>query len=407
MSKLSKDSVLSKLFTQQTVMIQQLESLCNINSGSGNLSGLSQVAKMLEKFFRPIADRISYKSLTPYHSWNMQGLDTQQPLGDCLFLQKRSDLKARILLCGHMDTVYSSNHPFQKITRLDQARITGPGVSDMKGGLLVLLHALNAFENLPCAQNIGWDVLITSDEELGSPGSNFLFKEIATHYAAALIYEPSTTPEGCFAKNRKGSGKFTLIATGKAAHAGRALDQGRNAIIYLAETLLAIEKMHQEAKPGISINIAKVAGGEALNIVPDKAVAQFEVRITEPEQAIWIENALRKLLAERQHPDYALHLQGGFHRPVKKVDEKTTLLFQRIQAQGEKLGISCIWEDSGGCCDGNNLSSLGIPVIDTLGVRGGKIHSHEEFIIIDSLAERVALSFLVLQDLATQGDFFR
>lgn len=408
MSQFSKDNAVSQIFTHQPVMLQQLENLCNLNSGSNNLAGLAQVAAMLEKLFLPIVDAATYKPLLPYLSWDLQGLPTQQPLGDCLFLQKRPDLTSRILLCGHMDTVYGSNHPFQKVTRLDQKHLNGPGVADMKGGLLVILHALSAFEQLPCATNIGWDVLITSDEELGSPSSNQIFAELAPRYQAALVYEPSTTPEGCFAKNRKGAGKFTLIATGKAAHAGRALDQGRNAILYLAETLLAIEALHKSAETGISINIAKIAGGQALNIVPDKAVAQFEVRITEPEQALWVEDALQKLLndRQRQHPDYTLSLQGGFHRPVKKVNEKTMQLFQRIQAQGQKLGLSCIWEDSGGCCDGNNLSYYGVPVIDTLGVRGGKIHSPEEFMIVDSLAERAALSFLILEDLATQGDFF-
>ena len=229
-----KDSAVQQIFSQQPLMLQQLENLCHINSCSDNLPGLSQVAALLESLFLPLADTVTYHPLPAYLSYDMQGIQTAQALGDCLWFQKRPHLASRILLCGHMDTVYSKSHPFQQVTQRDNHYLNGPGAADMKGGLIVMLHALDAFERLPCASRIGWDVLITSDEEIGSPSSSQLFTQLAARYQAALIYEPSTTPEGGFAKNRKGSGKFTLTATGKAAHAGRALDQGRNAIVYLA-----------------------------------------------------------------------------------------------------------------------------------------------------------------------------
>jgi glutamate carboxypeptidase len=273
----------------------------------------------------------------------------------------------------------------------------------MKGGLVVILHALSAFEQLACAKQIGWDILITGDEEIGSPASSQIIDTIAPQYQAAFVYEPAMDADGTLAKNRRGSGKFTLIATGKSAHVGRAFDEGRNAIAYLAEALVAIHALNYQQHPGVTFNIGKIAGGDALNVVPDQAIAQLDIRITTTEDEIWVHQQLHTIMQQLERPDYQLTLHGGFHRPVKSIDAGTERLFHRIQAQGKILGLSLQWKDSGGCCDGNNLARHHIPVIDTLGVRGGNIHSQEEYILLDSLPERSALSLLILNDLAMGG----
>jgi glutamate carboxypeptidase len=272
----------------------------------------------------------------------------------------------------------------------------------MKGGLIVMLHALSAFEQSPLAHQMGWDVLINSDEEIGSPASSIIFDKLAPDYQAALVYEPAMTATGTLAKNRKGSGKLTLIATGKAAHAGRAFDEGRNAICYLAEAVTAIHALNG-LRDGVTINVGKIAGGEALNVVPDKAVAQLDIRISLPEDEFWVRSALDHIIIKMKHPDYSLTIHGGFGRPVKRVCAATERLFQRVQNIGKELGLSIDWKDSGGCCDGNNLAYHGLAVLDTLGVRGGNIHSPEEYILLDSLSERSALSALLLIDLAQGG----
>ena len=138
-------------------------------------------------------------------------------------------------------------------------------------------------------------------------------------------------------------------------------------------------------------------------MVPDKAVVKLDIRITKPTDADWILNQIQHIIHQQQHPDYTLSLQGEFTRPVKLVDTGTERLFERIKTKAKLLGLSIDWKDSGGCCDGNNLAKHQIPVIDTLGVRGGCIHSEEEFICLDSLSERSALSFLILADLASGG----
>jgi glutamate carboxypeptidase len=259
-----------------------------------------------------------------------------------------------------------------------------------------------AFEQSGMATQMGWDVFINSDEEIGSLASASLLDELAPNYTAALVYEPAMTPTGTLAKNRRGSGKFTVIAQGKSAHVGRAFEEGRNAICHLAEAVTAIHNLNGQ-RAGVTINVGKIAGGEALNVVPEKAIAQLDVRISTAEDQIWVREQLDKLIHSLARTDYSLTVHGHFTRPVKRVCQGTERLFTRIQNMGKELGITIDWEDSGGCCDGNNLAQHGLAVLDTLGVRGGAIHSSEEYILLDSLTERASLSTLLLMDLAQGG----
>jgi glutamate carboxypeptidase len=398
------DKLLKKLIDTLALktMEDQLQRFCAINSGTSHLAGLSTMAQTLEAAFSPIADKSYIKKLPPIHSMSMEGTSTITSCGDALLLQKRPELARRILLSGHMDTVYDQDHAFQHLTYINDNHLNGPGVTDMKGGLVVMLHALSVFEQSDAAKLMGWDVLINADEEIGSLASAALFDELAPTVQAALVYEPTMTPSGLFAKNRKGSGKLTLIATGKTAHAGRAFDQGRNAICYLAQAITAIHALNDQHEH-VTINVGKIAGGDALNVVPDKAVAQLDIRIEYPEEEFWVRNAIESIIQKLQHPDYSLTLHGHFARPVKRVCEGTKRLFHRVQTIGKQLGLSLDWKDSGGCCDGNNLAAHGLPVLDSLGVRGGNIHTSEEYILLDSLPERAALSALLLIDLAQGG----
>lgn len=402
MNKSLHKDLIDTIKSNQETMVEQLHLFCEINSGTSNLPGLALMAEALKSAYTPLADAIEIKKLQPLSTINMAGETTIQTCGDALFISKRPHLKRRILLSGHMDTVYSATNPFQNLTYINDNYVNGPGVADMKGGLIVMLHALSAFEQSDIASQMGWDVVINADEEIGSPASSILFDEIASNYQAALVYEPAMTATGTLAKNRKGSGKLTLIATGKAAHAGRAFHEGRNAISYCAEAIVAIHALNGQ-REGVTINVGKIAGGEALNVVPDKAVAQLDVRIGFTEDEFWVREELEKIKTKLQRPDYSLSIHGGFGRPVKRVCAATERLFQRVQLLGKELGLSIDWKDSGGCCDGNNLGHHGLAVLDTLGVRGGNIHSSEEYILLDSLSERAALSALLLIDLAQGG----
>nr|WP_081465862.1 hydrolase [Fluoribacter dumoffii] len=401
MSKFS-NKLINIIKNNQELMVKQLHQFCEINSGTANLEGLAQMANLLQTVYHPIADTFQVKSFQQLPVMDISGKMELLTCGNALFIRKRPHLKRRVLLCGHMDTVYSADSPFQKLSYIDENCINGPGVADMKGGLIVMLHALSAFEQDKCAAELGWDVLINADEEIGSPASSSLLDELATQYQAALVYEPAMTPTGTLAKNRKGSGKLTLIATGKAAHAGRSFSEGRNAICYLAEAIGAVHALNGK-REGVTINVGKIAGGEALNVVPDKAVAQLDIRISLPEDEHWVRSEINKIIVQLTRDGFSLNIYGVFGRPVKRVNSGTERLFYRIQQIGHELGLTLDWKDSGGCCDGNNLAQYGLPVMDTLGVRGGNIHSTDEYILLDSLSERAILSTLLLLDLAQGG----
>lgn len=398
----STKELLHALDADKPKMVEQLHQFCNINSGSENLLGLALMRQALNDAFDPLADSIEELEFPAINTINMDGESQLQPCGKALFIRKRPELKRRILLSGHMDTVYGANHPFQSLTIINDNEINGPGVADMKGGLVVIRQALAAFEKLDLSTDLGWDVLINADEEIGSPASSPFLEKIATDYQAALIYEPAMTASGTFAKNRRGSAKMTLMAGGKSSHAGRAFYEGRNAICYLAEVITAIHSLNN-LHNGITFNVGKISGGEALNMVPNKAVAKVDIRISKPEDEQWVKQQLDSIINRSQAEGYSLQIQGSFERPVKRIGPATERLFSNIQQVGRELGLAINWQDSGGCCDGNNLARLGLPVIDTLGVRGGNIHSDKEFIRVDSLVERAALSTLLLIDLASGG----
>jgi glutamate carboxypeptidase len=271
----------------------------------------------------------------------------------------------------------------------------------MKGGISVILHALKVFEASGNANALGYDVMINSDEETGSLASSGLIVELARGKLAALTYEPSALPDGTLAHARGGSGNYSVIIKGKSAHAGRNPQDGRNAIVAAADLALRLKRLQSDA---ISINPAKIEGGAANNVVPDNAVLRFNIRPKMPEAAEEFAGELSRLIkqVEDEH-EVSIHLHGGVSRPPKPVDAQAQRLFDLVKQCGAELGQDIAWQSTGGVCDGNNIAACGVPVVDTMGVRGGAIHSPQEFLIVPSLAERAALSALAIGRIAA-GD---
>ena len=215
--------------TQQQEMVALLESWASINSGTDNLDGLAKDLAALEQEFYHLGGTMQAIPLPPRIRIDAKGQAVEEPTGNALFISKHPKAPIRILLGGHMDTVYPATSAFQEVSHLDMNTMRGPGVADMKGGLVVLLKALDALEQSPFAGKLGWEVLITPDEEVGSQGSKALWIEGAQRHQLALLFEPAFS-DGSLVSARKGSANFTVVAKGKAAHAGRDFHSGRNAI---------------------------------------------------------------------------------------------------------------------------------------------------------------------------------
>lgn len=270
----------------------------------------------------------------------------------------------------------------------------------MKGGIAVILAALKALEASPLASRLGYDVLLNSDEETGSHASARIIASLAQGKAAALTYEPAL-PDGTLAGARPGSGNFSITIHGKAAHAGRNPEDGRNALLAAADLALRLSALRH---PGLKVNPARIDGGGPNNIVPDMAILRVNLRPDTPEAMDRARADMQSALAaiEADH-GVSAHLHGSFNRPPKPLTPQAEALFNLVRDCGSDLGLAIGWRATGGVCDGNNIAACGIPVVDTMGPRGGAIHSDEEFLIVDSLPERAGLSALTLMRLAERG----
>ena len=380
----------------QPAMLARTEAWSAINCGTGNLAGLAQQAEELAEAFSALPGEIDLREPARETSVDAAGRDVEIERGRHLVLRVRPEAQRRFLLTGHMDTVYAPEHPFQTGRWLDPDTLNAPGAADMKGGIAVMLAALEAFET--SGPSAGYDVLINSDEETGSLSSAALIAELAQGKAAALTYEPSALPDGTLAHARGGSGNYSLVVTGRSAHAGRNPQDGRNAVVAAAALAIGLKAMeHGE----MAINPARIEGGSANNVVPDKAVLRFNIRPRHASAAEYFESDLNNLIeiVQRGH-EVSITRHGGISRPPKPVDAAAQALFDLVERSGADLGQTIGWQPSGGVCDGNNIAACGVPVVDTMGVRGGAIHSPDEYLIASSLSERAALSALVLHRLA-------
>ncbi|MEH6577635.1 MAG: hydrolase [Amphritea sp.] len=391
------------LDNQYDDMLAKTIALAEINSGSLNADGVNRVREMLTDYCQVLDGEIEVIPVAPYEHLGADGDMQSFPLGDALRIRKRPEAPLQIFFCGHMDTVFAIDHAFQQVRWLDDETLNGPGVADLKGGILVMLKALQALERTPWADQVGWEILFNPDEEIGSPGSAPLIADAAKRVHLGMIYEPCFA-DGNLAGERKGSGNFSVKVRGKAAHAGREHHLGRNAVRAMCDFVVALDDLNGQ-RPGVTINPGLIEGGGAVNIVPDLCIHRFNIRLVDPADEHWCLDKLDAILTEINNRDgISIELFGGFGRKPKVLSGANKKLFELAKECGQSLGMDLQWLPTGGCCDGNNLAAAGIPNIDTLGVQGGLIHSSDEYLKVNSLTERAKLSALMLMKLATSDN---
>ncbi|HWJ58902.1 MAG TPA: hydrolase [Sphingomicrobium sp.] len=375
-------------------MLDQLLAWAAINSGSRNLDGLQQVAGKLADAFAALPGSIALVEPQAVEAVDEFGRRNNLEHGRHLHLKVRPDAPVQMLFTGHMDTVFAPDHPFQSVRWIDDSTVNGPGVADMKGGLAVMLAALKGVETDSLADRFGYEVVINSDEEVGSLASAGLLSTAARGKQFALTYEPAALPDGTLAGARPGSGNFAIVIRGRSAHAGRNPEEGRNAILAAADLALRLAKAKG---PRLSVNPSRIEGGSPANVVPELAILRVNLRPATPEDQRRAQSAIDAAIAmvAADH-DVTIEIHGGFARPPKPLTPEAEALFRLVRSAGADLGQAIEWQPSGGVCDGNNIAACGVPVVDTMGVRGGKIHSSEEFLLVDSLSERATLSALTI-----------
>ncbi len=379
----------------------------NINSHTFNYQGLEKQLNLLKKSFQLLEAEVKEIDLPQQHIVDEHGSKSTRALGKALHFVKRKDAHQKVLFGGHMDTVYPITSKFQAVTEKD-GKLLGPGVCDMKGGLVVLLYALQAFEKSPYAKEVGWEIIINPDEEVGSPGSHKLYEEAAKRCKLGLIFEPSHS-DGSLVSSRAGSMKLSVVVKGKAAHAGRDFAKGRSALFAAASLITDLEKLNTLKPNGdegenfedqVIVNCGEIHSGHGYNIVPDLAVIRINVRAASLNKFQEVRKKIDELVKKHSERDgiwMEIHEDGK--SPPKELDSKTKELIEHLSVCAKDLGYELRTKPSRGACDGNFLHAAGLSTIDALGPIGANIHTPDEFLVIDSLLERAKLVALYLMRL--------
>jgi glutamate carboxypeptidase len=294
-----------------------------------------------------------------------------------------------VLMLGHMDTVYSIGTISKMKHRIAKGRVFGPGVLDMKAGVALGFHVIEALlmwhkRRLPRPVTI----LLVSDEEIGSQSSRAITEKLARQSEAVLVLEPASGLNGAVKTSRKGVGGYTLKVTGKAAHSGLDFEQGQSAVLELARQITEISNLG-DARKGITINVGKISGGTRVNVVPAEASASIDVRVATKEDASEMHRRLTSLKPFNSH--CKISVTGDINRPPMQRTDGIAALYATAQAVAENLGWKLEEASVGGGSDGNFTAALGIPTLDGLGAVGEGAHAEHESVVISELPRRAAL----------------
>lgn len=393
-----ESAIAAALTARRDAMLRDLRDLVNIPTGPNSADGLARARSWFESRLRALGATLETIPGDPRPAW--LGADAIGPPPPALVARGAASSaqgSKRILLAGHLDTVHPADSPFNAFT-LEGDRARGPGVVDMKGGLVIALHALEVLAAHACLPP--WGFVLNSDEETGSFCSDAALRRIARDFDVGLALEPAMA-NGGLVTHRPGSGQFMIEVRGRAAHVGRDFTSGVSAVNALAQCITRVAALADPAQ-GLLASIGPISGGHATNVVPDLARAWGNFRFPSPEQGERMAAALRSL-ASAQTLDQSLS-QGHAHirvevslnRPAKPLTPATQHLAAIAQSAAADVGLTLPLGSTGGVCDGNNLQAAGLSCIDTLGVMGGGLHTTDEWTDLATIARRAALLALCI-----------
>jgi glutamate carboxypeptidase len=357
-----------------------------INSGSRNAAGIAQLQVELRRELEALA-------------FAVEGLEE----GSLLRARRPGPTGSpRILLIGHVDTVFEPGSESDALpgtgsgalAEAGDGRASGPGAADMKGGLVVMLHALRALAASGDLGRASWIAILNSDEELGSPGSRAMIEAEARAADLGFVFE-SVQADGAMVRSRRGIGEVQLEIEGVAAHAGSAPEEGHSAILELAHKVIALEALADPAR-GLSVNTGTIRGGSKRNIVPEQASALIDLRFDDPQSGAELLARIEALAAQPSVPGTRTRIRSQLHRPAKPATPATDELLARHAQVARDLGLAAPAPvHAGGGTDGSLAAAVGLATLDSMGVRGGRAHTREEFVVLESLPERAALAAIL------------
>lgn len=356
--------------------LQTIRQLVEMESPSDNKVAVDRLGTLLAGRFESLGGHATFHGTTDFGD-HLQVDFTGQRAGKA------------VLLLGHLDTVYPLGTLATMPCRLADGRIYGPGAFDMKSGIALALHAIEALRfwnegQLPRDVT----VLLVSDEEVGSDSSRRITESLAKKSAAVLVLEPAYGRKGAVKTARKGIGGYTIKATGKPAHSGLDFEKGASAILELARQIQKVSEF-VDPKRGITLNVGVVHGGTAVNVVPAEAIAMLDVRFTNFKDGAGIDRKLRALKPYNRRCKLAI--SGGINRPPMERNAGVAVLYKKAAEIARDLGWKLGEASVGGGSDGNFTAALGIPTLDGLGGVGEGAHAKHESVLISELPRRAAL----------------
>lgn len=385
------DPILAFLQQHLPDYLADLEALVNVDCGTDHKPGVDAVGEMMQARLEAIGCSVTRFPLADY--------------GDCRLATLRGSGQVRVLLIGHLDTVYSMGAVAERPLRFEGDRAVGPGVCDMKAGLLTGLYALKALRATGFDEFAEISFFLNSDEEVGSPVSRALYAEAARRADVALVLEAARA-NGDIVGSRKGGGLYVLTVHGRAAHAGVEPEKGANAIVELAHQIQGLGGLNG-LHPGTTVNPGIVQGGSRTNVVPDLARVEVDVRVGTPEAIDPLDQAIRQLAAAPQVAGARVEVEGGIHTPPMPHRPAIAFLARLAQAAARDLGFEIGIAHTGGTSDANYVAESGTPVLDGLGPIGGLDHSPGEYLDVDSIVPRTALLARLIQSVCRNRDFIR
>jgi glutamate carboxypeptidase len=363
---------------QQNRIVDTIRELVEIESPSDNKQAVDRIARVLATKFESLGGKTQ--------------LHRSSEFGDSLqidFPAHSSTSNGKpVLLLGHYDTVYPLGTLPKMPCKIERGRLLGPGVLDMKSGIALILHAIEALQQWPAGLRRPVTVFLVSDEEVGSHSSRGITEALAKNSSGVLVLEPAAGLHGAVKTARKGVGEYTLCVKGVASHAGLDPGSGHSAILELARQIAVISKLNN-LRQGISVNPGVITGGTRTNVVAAEATVGIDVRIKNAKQAGQIHRKLRSLKPFEKH--CKLELTGNINRLPMERTAGVAALYKKAQAVASAIGWKLQEAAVGGGSDGNFTAGMGIPTLDGMGGVGDGAHALHEYIVISELPRRATL----------------
>jgi len=375
----------SFIYEKKTEMLRLIEQIVNIDSGSYVKKGVDQVGSILKEKYEELGFIVDVKE--------------ESEFGNNLIIQHKNAKDPKIILVAHMDTVFPEGTVAKRPFYIEGTRAYGPGVVDMKASQVELIYAIKALQSIgsKCIENI--QIILNGDEEVGSITSRPLIEKHSIGKEYALIMEPARK-DGSLVTARRGGGRYDIIVKGVAAHSGIEPEKGRSAIEELAYKIIQLHQLNDHEK-GISVNVGLIEGGTSVNTVSANAVAHVDIRISEMEQAAYLEEKIKEICSKTVVSGTEIHLEGSINRPPMVFNHKSEHLLHIIENVGGEIGIKVKNTATGGGGDASFTSATGVATIDGLGPVGGNAHSEEEYLEINTLPERTLLLAKTIERLSS------